>query len=134
VTPPARWQRAGGGCRAAVLALAIGLWAAAAEGHAALVKAAPGQRATLSQAPPRVELTFSERLEPAYSRVMVLDQAGRQVDLKDAAVPREDGTRLTVSLPALRPGTYTVRYRVLSVDGHVVESDFPFTIRAPGGR
>jgi methionine-rich copper-binding protein CopC len=36
---------------------------------------------------------------------------------------------LSVSLPALSPGTYTVRYRVLSVDGHVVEGEFPFAVR-----
>jgi len=36
-------------------------------------------------------------------------------------------------IPAAAPaGTYTVRFRVLSVDGHVVESDFPFTIGARG--
>ncbi|MBI4592924.1 MAG: copper resistance protein CopC, partial [Candidatus Rokubacteria bacterium] len=26
---------------------------------------------------------------------------------------------------------YTVRFRVLSVDGHVVEADFPFTVTGP---
>jgi methionine-rich copper-binding protein CopC len=41
----------------------------------------------------------------------------------------EDPKLLSVGLPALVPGTYTVKYRVLSVDGHVVESQFSFTLR-----
>jgi len=98
--------------------------------HAALVKSTPARRATVGQPPPRVELIFSERLEPAYSTVVVVDGTGRQVDLRDAALAPDDGRRLTVSLPPLPAGTYTVRFRVLSVDGHVVESDFPFTVGA----
>jgi methionine-rich copper-binding protein CopC len=114
----------------------LGLAAAprAASAHATLVKSAPARRATLTQAPPRVELTFNERLEPAYASVSVTDASGRQVDLKDAAVAREDGKRLTVSLPPLAPGSYTVQFRVLSVDGHVVESSFPFTVRTTAPR
>jgi methionine-rich copper-binding protein CopC len=113
-----------------VLALVL-LLPALVAAHASLVKSSPARRATLAQAPARVELTFSERLEPAYATVSVWDEAGRQVDLKDAAVPRDDNRRVTVSLPTLPSGTYTVRFRVLSVDGHVVESSFPFSVRAP---
>jgi methionine-rich copper-binding protein CopC len=43
----------------------------------------------------------------------------------------DDLKRLSVGVSPLAPGTYTVRYRVLSVDGHVVESEFSFTIREP---
>jgi methionine-rich copper-binding protein CopC len=112
-------------------ALAIALLPALAGAHASLVKSSPARRATVAQAPARVELTFSERLEPTYAAVSVWDGAGRQVDLKDVAVPREDTRRLTVSLPPLPAGAYTVRFRVLSVDGHVVESSFSFTVSGP---
>ena len=110
----------------------IALAPALVDAHAALVKSSPARRATLGQAPPRVDLTFSERLEPAYSTVAVLDAKGQQVDLRDAALTPGDSRRLAVSLPALPAGTYTVKFRVLSVDGHVVESDFPFTIGTRG--
>jgi methionine-rich copper-binding protein CopC len=81
-----------------------------------------------------VELWFNERLEPAYSTVAVLDEAGRQVDARDARVGPEDGKRLAVTLPPLVPGSYVVRFRVLSVDGHLVESTFPFTVKAGAPR
>jgi copper resistance protein C len=99
-------------------------------GHAVLVKSSPSARATLAESPGRVELWFNERLEPAYSRAAVLDAAGAQVDLRDVAVSRDDPKRLTVSLPSLGPGRYTVRFRVLSVDGHVVESSMTFTVKS----
>jgi methionine-rich copper-binding protein CopC len=121
-----------------VAALLAGLLALAGhpdvgEAHASLVTSVPAARATLSASPPRVILTFNERLEPAYARVSVWDAAGSQVDLKDAAVDRDNARVLSVSLPALPAGRYTVRYRVLSVDGHVVEASFGFSV-GPGRR
>lgn len=103
---------------------------AAALAHAVLVKSVPAQRAALAEPPPRVELWFNERLEPAYSKASVINEAGTQVDLRDVAVSAEDPRRLAVSLPPLVPGQYTVSFRVLSVDGHVVESKLTFTVKA----
>ena len=100
-----------------------------ARAHAVLVRSSPAARATLSRPPERVHLWFNERLEPAYSRASVWDGSGRQVDASDGVVDAAEPTRLTVNLPALAPGTYTVKFRVLSVDGHLVESQFPFTVR-----
>jgi methionine-rich copper-binding protein CopC len=77
-----------------------------------------------------VELWFSERLEPAFSTLSVWSAAGAQVDRQDAAVGSDDARRLSVTLADLEPGVYTVRFRVLSVDGHVVESSFTFTVTA----
>ena len=113
---------------AAVLAPDLGL------AHAFLVKAAPAARATLARAPDRVQLWFNERLEPAYSSISVWDAAGAKVDGGAGAVSAEDPRRLDLTLPPLAPGRYMVRFRVLSVDGHVVESSVPFTVRGDGGR
>ena len=101
--------------------------------HAALVKAAPSARAVVDT-PPRVDLWFNERLEPAYSTVSVWDKGGVQVDRKDVVIGADDPKRLSVGVTPLRPGSYTVRYRVLSVDGHVIESSFTFTVRSRGGQ
>jgi methionine-rich copper-binding protein CopC len=100
-----------------------------AAAHAVLVKSSPARRAALSVPPSRVELTFNERLEPAYSTVSVAASDNARVDDGNVVVGPEDPRRLSVGLAALRPGTYTVKFRVLSVDGHVVEGTFPFEIR-----
>ncbi len=107
------------------------LWPTAALAHAVLVKSVPAQRALVVESPPRVELWFNERLEPAYSKASVTNEAGVQVDLGDVAVSAEDPRRLAISLPPLPPGRYTVSFRVLSVDGHVVEAAFTFTVHPP---
>ncbi|MEK7879888.1 MAG: copper resistance CopC family protein [candidate division NC10 bacterium] len=98
--------------------------------HAFLVKAIPAHRATLFHSPNRVQLWFNERLEPAYSTVSVVDRENQRVDSQDARVGPDDSKLLSVTIPMLTPGTYTIRFRVLSVDGHVVESAYPFTIRS----
>ncbi len=113
---------------AAILGLLV-LAPESGRGHAYLVKSLPVRRAVLFRAPARVQLWFNERLEAQFSRLSVWNQDGTQVDLGDVEVGRDDPTKLSVGLPALSPGTYTVKYRVLSVDGHVVENQFLFTLK-----
>ena len=117
-----------------VLLLSVGLRAPPCDAHASLVSSVPAQRSTVTNPPRRVVLTFNERLEPAYTRVSVWDASGQQVDLKDGAVDLGNPKVVNVTLPPLRPGPYTVRYRVLSVDGHIVEASFAFSVSPPAPR
>jgi len=127
MTRGARWSRLG---LAAVALLASALLAGpAADAHAVLVRSSPPHRAVLARAPERVELWFNERLEPAYSTASVWNEAGGQVDARDVAVATDDPRRLSVSLTTRAVGLYTVKYRVLSVDGHVVDSRITFTVK-----
>jgi len=124
--------------RVAMAALSVGLLLVPGPtlAHSLLVRSQPERRATVTRPPEEVRLWFSERIEPAYARVSVWDAGGKQVDAGDATVDQADATTLAVRTPGLRAGRYTVRYRVLSVDGHIVESSFDFTIRpaaAPTG-
>lgn len=110
-------------------ALAAAAWAPPAGAHAVLVRSVPPSRAALARGPDRVHLWFNERLEPAYSSLGVWSAAGARVDRSDARVSPDDAKSLSVTLAPLAPGAYTVRYRVLSVDGHVVDASFTFTVR-----
>ena len=101
-----------------------------ARAHASLVRSAPAHRAVLGQMPERVQLWFNERLEPAYSTVSVWNEAGAQVDSGDVTVGPDDPRRLSVTVETRQSGLYTVKYRVLSVDGHIVDNRFTFTVRA----
>ena len=98
--------------------------------HASLVRSSPAARATLTRSPERVDVWFNERVEPRFSRVSVLDDQEQAVDAGEMTVAADDARRLSVPVRPLGPGVYTVRFRVLSVDGHVVEGQFKFTIRA----
>ena len=97
--------------------------------HAGLVKSVPARRAVLARVPARVQLWFNERLEAQFCSLSVWNAAGQQVDSGDVQVGPDDPKKLSVGLAALVPGIYTVRYRVLSVDGHIVENQFPFTVQ-----
>ena len=114
---------------AALAALLVLLLPADGWSHAYLVRSAPAARTTVGRAPERIQLWFNERLEPAYSRVSVWSRDGKQVDTGDVEVAASEPTRLSVGVPALPAGTYTVKFRVLSVDGHVVEAEYAFTVR-----
>jgi copper resistance protein C len=123
-----RPRRAGARALVSMLA-AMSAAVAAAHAHAVLVRSVPAARAVVAQAPERVDLWFNERLEPAFSTVSVKDAAGAQVDRRDGRVSPDDGTRLSASLPRLPAGSYSVHYRALSVDGHLVDASFPFSVR-----
>lgn len=97
--------------------------------HAYLTKAAPAQRAVIFAPPERVQLWFNERLEPKFCTVTVMDVKGASVDKGDMHVAADNPKQLAVSLKPISAGTYTVKFRVLSVDGHVVTNQFNFTIR-----
>ena len=122
-----RWR--GGALAVALLAGLLGS-ASRAEAHASLVRSVPAHRAVLGQMPERVQLWFNERLEPAYSTVSVWNEAGAQVDALDVTVGPDDPRRLSVTVETRHPGLYTVKYRVLSVDGHIVDNRFTFTVKA----
>jgi len=96
--------------------------------HALLDHATPAVGSAVRASPAQVKLWFTQKLEPAFSSVRVLDRRGKQVDKGDSQVDRADATLLHVSLPQLAPGTYRVTWRVLSVDTHVTEGDFTFNV------
>ncbi len=97
--------------------------------HAYLVKSVPAQRAVLFRAPDKIQLWFNERLEPRYSSITVSDAEGRPVDAGKAEVNAQDPKQLSASIKSLPAGRYFVKYRVLSVDGHIVQDQFPFTVK-----
>ena len=96
--------------------------------HSGLQRAEPPVESTLKRPPKELKLYFSERLEPAYSRVRVEDGQGARVDRDDSRVDRSNPLLLRVTLPPLAPGTYTVIWRVLSVDSHITEGRFTFRV------
>ena len=112
---------------AVLLAFGTGAWA-----HAALTKSIPGNREVLAHSPGTIHLRFNEKIEAKFSKVWLEDAQGKAVTLGVPAVAADDPYALQTPLSApLAPGRYTVRYRVLSQDGHVIEKSFVFTIEAP---
>lgn len=98
--------------------------------HASMVKSDPPRRATLSESPAKIKLWFNEEIEAAYASVAVVDMKDNVVSGDAAPSKVEDNPKsITLSIPKLSPGAYKVQFRVLSVDGHVVESSYSFRIK-----
>ena len=115
--------------RPGLVALALLLTGAAGAGaHAFLDRADPRAGSTVKVAPAQVRIWFTESLEPAFSSLRIVNEAGRRVDKGDSQVDPTNLRLLRVSLPPLPPGTYKVIWRVLSVDSHVTEGDFTFRV------
>ena len=96
--------------------------------HAYLERAQPAAGSSVRESPRELTLWFTQKIEPAFSEVRVLDPGGKQVD---AGAPRfdSDGAKaLRISLPKLAAGTYRVKWRILSVDTHVSEGEFTFDV------
>lgn len=101
----------------------------AALAHSMLVKAEPPRRALLAKAPAQVRLWFNEEIEGDYASLVVLDAEKHPVTEISPQLAPDDRKSIILPLPELAPGKYSVKFRVLSVDGHVVESNFDFTVK-----
>ena len=112
-----------------VMAMAMCVHVTPVLAHSMLVKAEPPRRAVLATAPAQVRLWFNEELEGEYASLIVLDAEKHPVtEIKPQLAP-DDPKSIVLPLPVLVPGKYSVKFRVLSVDGHVVESSFDFTVK-----
>jgi len=106
-------------------ALLTAVAARSAEAHAFLDHADPRVGSTVPTAPRDVSLTYTQKLEPAFSSVEVTDANGQRVDLGKPSISADV---MRVGLKPLPPGTYRVRWHVLSVDTHTTEGSFTFKV------
>ena len=115
---------------ALMLALCAYLHSTPVLAHAMLVKAEPPRRAQLAQPPAQVRLWFNEEVEKDYASLAVLDAAKASVTETKPEIDPKDPKAIVLPLPELSSGKYTVKFRVLSVDGHVVDSSYDFTVKS----
>ena len=96
-----------------------------ASAHALLDHAEPRVGNNVATAPREVTLWFTQKLEPAFSSLIVTNAAGQRVDI---GKPRVSGNQMSVSLRPGGTGTYRVTWRVLSVDTHTTDGSFSFQV------
>lgn len=120
------------GFLAAALAAALLLvLAAPAAAHNSLKAATPAKNAQLATAPTEITLEFLQKLDPAFTTIVLSDAAQQKIPTGE---PMVTGATGTISIDGTLPnGTYTVAYRVVSADGHPVQGSYPFTVADPAG-
>ena len=100
---------------------------ATAFAHASLLKETPSYKQEVPNAPHWIALTFDQSVELIPKAVVVLSRRG----VNFAKPAHVDGSRLIAPLRALPRGPYTVRWRALSSDGHVVAGVYTFGVAVP---
>jgi methionine-rich copper-binding protein CopC len=113
------------GALSALLLLPLGIGAAYA--HAFLDHADPRVGNTV-KTPRIVSLWFTQNLESNFSTIEVLDSKGTRMNAGNALVDTNDRKLLRVPVKVLPAGSYTVKWRVLSVDTHTSEGNFTFHV------
>lgn len=114
------------------------LWSVAgprvAWAHGALKRASPASGARLDSLPREIRLTFNERVERAFARLVLLGPEGDTIALGPIESVAGNERELRASIVGvLREGTYRVHWRVAGRDGHPVRGNHSFRI-APGAR
>jgi len=119
-----------------VLTLAVSAAMAAAPAtaddalHFALDRSTPEADATVD-APSEIRLWFTQEPQDGTTSIRVVEAEEAGVHVTEAAQDPEDATSFFVQLHGtLAPGTYTVSWRGMGQDGHVVRDTFQFSVAA----
>ena len=108
--------------------------APAAQAHAGLVSTNPQVASEITVMPEQVTLTFTEELLTLGGKdvntLSLKDPNGTEIALTDIAV---SGAVLSASIPTADypSGSYEVQYKIVSADGHKLESHYTFSLNAP---
>jgi copper transport protein len=113
-----------------VAALAALAFPAAAFAHASLLRETPGLEQRIAKSPAQIVLQFDQPVNDVPRAILVLDSKGKNVAGPPRAV--QSARELVAALPKSLPtGAYTIRWRALSSDGHVVSGISTFGVRYP---
>jgi copper transport protein len=102
---------------------------ATAFAHAQLLRTVPAAGSVVATAPRQFVLEFDQQVEPVTGSTDVVNAAGRSVLAGPARTSAADVQDLVIPLhPGLPRGDYTVRWSVVSTDGHIVSGVFAIAV------
>jgi copper transport protein len=131
---PARHRLADPACRLGLILVGLTILFSPrpAAGHASLVRSDPPANVILETAPQVLRLQYDEDLAPGLSVISILDRSNFVV-MQGGDLTDRDRKVLELPVAQLRPGIYTVSWKVLSaVDGHITRGAFAFVFLPPG--
>jgi methionine-rich copper-binding protein CopC len=110
----------------ALVAISLPISAASpALAHTAVRETSIADNATLSAPPSNFTVTFSA--SAGLANVTLTNAAARDIAL-DYTPPHAMATTFTIPLPMLAPGAYTISWRTMAHDGHVMPGAVHFTV------
>lgn len=102
---------------------------ALAQAHAKIEASQPAAGSALAAAPTEIRLTFNEALEPAFSKIELVDGKQAAVPMPKVALDPADAKIMFAPVPGLAPGPYQVRWTAMTHDGHKVKGQYAFTVK-----
>jgi methionine-rich copper-binding protein CopC len=111
-----------------VLLLASLLLPATAGAHAILEESTPPAGAAVKAGPLDLKLRFNSRIDRARSVLTLIRPDKTRVTI---AIAPDGPPDIVAGRADLAPGSYTIRWQVLAVDGHITRGDIPVTVTAP---
>ncbi len=96
-----------------------------------LISHSPSQPKTLcsiNKTPATVSIEYTDALELGLSKLVLKDESGATIETSKPEHIDGNPKTLSVTPPALKPGTYTVEWGAASVDTHRTEGSFKFKI------
>jgi copper transport protein len=113
--------------RALLIAFAALAFPAVASAHATLRSTTPQFGTELQRSPEQIGLHFDQTVKVLPGSIKVLNGVGAQFALQS----RVEGRDVVARVLPLKLGTYTVRWRAISADSHVVSGVWTFGVRVP---
>lgn len=117
--------------RLALLLVAVFVWLAAPSAffHFELLRSVPANKATLTTAPPRLQLWFSQVPAAGVSHLtLTADQ--KDVAIGKTVIVAKDKSMYVDPVAPLAPGRYIIHWRGAGDDGHVQSGEIAFTVAA----
>lgn len=102
---------------------------ALASAHALLVSSAPTKGQVLEAPPTEIRLTFSEHVEARYTRVKLVDSAGKVLDADRAQPDKNDPNTVALAVPVLKSGNWRATWTTVGTDGHKTRGDLRFSVK-----
>ncbi len=112
------------------MATAVG--ALPAQAHAQLLETDPADGSELPALPEVVVLSYNEEIAPQYVDAALLPPEGEPLPVDTSATNGQVSADLAAAAPPAIPGDWRLVVRVVSVDGHPVESSVGLTVTAAG--
>ena len=105
-------------------------WPMTASAHTSLITQQPVGNSVIQELPPEISLTFDESLIIIgnANRITVLDPNGKEISIGETKVLKNVVSRAINASEVA--GKYSVTYRVVSEDGHVVSATYQFTLQS----
>ncbi|MFP5111020.1 copper resistance CopC/CopD family protein [Bacillaceae bacterium C204] len=116
-----------------ILSLFLFLCPSISSAHAYIKKSTPLENETVKKAPSEVTIKFDESIQPAFHSIQVFDSNGSRVDQKNGRIDPKQPSILKSEIKKNLPnGSYRIKWKVVSSDGHPVEGVIPFQIGDEG--